>query len=126
MESVFAYNCPAIFFPRHRNWWVSGFSSTGSRILIYNRVYLEGLAISISIFAARLTFFGPSPNAFVVDKLQIAELFITFATTIITTSLIGYRIYSTSRVTGVSATSMQRFKYIIKVLLEPAAIYSLV
>lgn len=58
------------------------------------------------------------------NNLQSSEFFITFGTTIITTSLIAYRIYSTARLDGI--TSLGRFKHIVEVLIQSAAFYSLV
>ncbi|KAF8162114.1 hypothetical protein BJ912DRAFT_1006660, partial [Pholiota molesta] len=57
-----------------------------------------------------------------LNALLSAAFFITFATTLITTILIAYRIYSVSKQEGVSA---RRFKHIIDIVIQSGAMNSL-
>lgn len=58
------------------------------------------------------------------SNIRSAQLFVSSGTTIMATSLIAYRIYSASQWNGTS--SKGRFKHTVVILVESAAVYSLV
>jgi hypothetical protein len=60
----------------------------------------------------------------ILDELLSAALFITFGTTVVTTILIAYRIYSVVRQDGVD-NSKRRFVHVLEVLIQSSAAYSL-
>lgn len=65
------------------------------------------------------------PQARVLNELISAALFTTFACTLSTTLLIIYRLYPiANRDRGIN-TSAQRFKHIVDILIQSAALYSL-
>lgn len=67
-----------------------------------------------------------SPNQIqTLNKLIGASTFITFGTTLVVTFLISYRIHSTSKQNLPRGGSRLRFKHILEILIQSAAIYSL-
>lgn len=71
---------------------------------------------------------NPSPSqAHTLKTLTAAAFFITFATTLVTTLLISYRIHSFSRQDDdLPRSSSTRIKHIIEILVQSAALYSMV
>lgn len=57
-----------------------------------------------------------------INHLLAAAFFMSFATTLVTTALIAYRIYSVSKQPGVSS---RRLKHIIDIVVQSGAIYAL-
>ncbi|PPR01560.1 LOW QUALITY PROTEIN: hypothetical protein CVT26_013344 [Gymnopilus dilepis] len=67
----------------------------------------------------------PTPSqSNVINRLIAAQAFVTFATTFSSTSLIAYRIYSTTR-HEISGNSKQLLMNILEILVQSAAAYSL-
>lgn len=79
-----------------------------------------------AIVVTQFLFSGASAttHATLTNNVRTAQMFVSVATTLTTTLLIAYKIHVTSR--RVISSSKQAFKHIVIVLLESAAVYSIV
>ncbi|PPQ80731.1 hypothetical protein CVT25_001851 [Psilocybe cyanescens] len=104
-------------------------------LLIWRSFHVWGRSlriISIPVFffvveIAVMAFKGgivDAAQAALESNIRSAQLFVSSGTTIMATSLIAYRIYSASQWNGTS--SKGRFKHTVVILVESAAVYSLV
>ncbi|PPQ91124.1 hypothetical protein CVT25_013262 [Psilocybe cyanescens] len=84
--------------------------------LFVTATILEGLS-------HRLTS-GANTSAALFNSLTSALVFVSLATTVTTSLLIGYRIYSVARLNG--QPSKRLFKHIVVLVIESAAVYSFV
>ena len=74
------------------------------------------IAISVDKFKPN------SKQATVYNSLLAAAFFLSFASTLVTTVLIGYRIWSLTRH---RTTPMGRYKHIFEILVQSSAVYAL-
>ncbi|PPQ93053.1 hypothetical protein CVT25_011929 [Psilocybe cyanescens] len=80
--------------------------------------------ILVTVYAFKIPQLTSPSLARLINNLQVVDLCISFGTTFITTILIGYRIHSTTRIQGV--TRLGKFKHIVEILVQSAALYALV
>uniref|UniRef100_A0A8H7XTL6 Uncharacterized protein n=1 Tax=Psilocybe cubensis TaxID=181762 RepID=A0A8H7XTL6_PSICU len=80
--------------------------------------------VVVTIYAFKIPQLTSPSLARFINNLQVVDLCISFGTTFITTVLIGYRIHTTARLDGV--TRMGRFKHIVEILIQSAALYAVV
>ncbi|KAF8886624.1 hypothetical protein CPB84DRAFT_1964531 [Gymnopilus junonius] len=109
--------------------WVSLLTSISSYVLafladslliwrcfnVWNRSLRVILLPSVTLFAE---------SAIILNRLIAAGLFLTLGTSVITTLLISYRIYSVAGSKDAFPGSRRRFKHIVEILVESAAAYS--
>ncbi|PPQ93214.1 hypothetical protein CVT25_015210 [Psilocybe cyanescens] len=86
---------------------------------------LKGLYITVIVTAALTGSVASDADAIWTNNIQSAEVFVLLGTTLTATSLIGYKIYSSSRTT-VSSVSKGVFNRIVIIVIESTAVYSLV
>lgn len=79
----------------------------------------------MAVLSGIVTSVSSTVDAAVANNIQSAQILISFGTTIITASLIGYKIHSATKATYWS-TSKERFKHAMTVVIESAAIYAVV
>lgn len=85
---------------------------------------LQGLDLS-EIVIVPMAHFAPTPRqARLLDILISSALFVTFATTMITTLLIAYRIHSIAK-ENVPKLSRRRLNHVLEMLVQSSAAYSL-
>ncbi|KAF8869918.1 hypothetical protein CPB84DRAFT_1855922 [Gymnopilus junonius] len=83
-----------------------------------------GLDLSVVVMAAVEDFNPSSSQGDILNKLLGSSLFVTFATTLVSTTLIAYRIHSVSKENVIQGTR-RRVNHVIEILVQSAAVYSL-
>ncbi|PPQ79586.1 hypothetical protein CVT25_003467 [Psilocybe cyanescens] len=85
-----------------------------------------GLFCAEMILAGLSTRITGGPNTNLFNNIESALTFASAGTTVVTTLLIGYRIHLTSRIQVSSSTASSKFKHVLRLVIESAAVYSLV
>ncbi|PPQ72177.1 LOW QUALITY PROTEIN: hypothetical protein CVT25_008818 [Psilocybe cyanescens] len=99
-----------------------------SPILLMTYLVIAGLFCAVMILAGLSTNISTDPDPNLFNRAESALTFISLGSTVVSTFLIGYRIhFSPSSNLNVSSSSLQRvFNHIWILIVESAAIYSLV
>ncbi|KAF9473657.1 hypothetical protein BDN70DRAFT_937278 [Pholiota conissans] len=82
-----------------------------------------------ALFCAEISFNAKFSNQIVPEALAntinaalSAAFFMSFATTLVTTVLIAFRIYTVTKRDGLSS---RRFKHVMDIVIQPGAVYAL-
>lgn len=86
---------------------------------------IPALTIAVAVYSIRGPIFTNAAKSVLVQYLQCALLFLSFINTTTTTGLIAWRIYPSTRM-GAIQQKGQQLRHIMQVLVESAAIFSLV
>ncbi|KAF8886623.1 hypothetical protein CPB84DRAFT_1850084 [Gymnopilus junonius] len=99
------------------------------RVILFPLVTLfaEGaLFLTVIIFSSAVDLSPSNNQAIIFNRLIAAGLFMTLVTSVVTTLLISYRIYSVAGTKDALPGSKRRFKHVVEILTESAAVYSVV
>lgn len=84
----------------------------------------SGLLIAVTVNAAIFSTITSATDATIADNIASAQVFMSFGTTVTTSSLIAYRVHTASQLTA--SHSKRAFGHVVVIVLESAAIYALV
>lgn len=85
-----------------------------------------GLFFAVIVLAGLVTSVNSNINATVANDIQSAQTLVSFGTTVVAASLIGYRIHSVTKTMHRSTRSKELFKHVVVIVIESAAMYAVV